>query len=297
MAGFHSTKLSKRIDKLRMRNKKMLELSHMMPECHAEGYVMIDADSGRILINKGAFKKTYPASTTKVLTFLLALKKFGDLEATVTVPEVTGSGSLMGIEAGEQLRIIDLLYGLMLPSGNDAAEALAILSSGSIEKFVQEMNELAKDIGCSERSHFVNPHGIFRSKHTTCAYDMALITKKAMENPLFNKVVCTTVYTCKTSKKTLTLQNTNALLHQKSGNKDRRYIYATGVKTGTTGKGYSLISSATKNDVNLIQVYLHSQTDLGTPKGRRHRFIDSKALFEFAFDNYRALKKHPIIIK
>ncbi len=293
----HQTQALNRSGKSHKRDNKQSDLSHMMPECHAGYYVMVDADSGKVLISKNAFQKTYPASTTKILTFLLALKKFDDLEATVTVPEVIGHDSLMGIEEGEQLRIIDLLYGLMLPSGNDAAEALAILGSGSIEEFVQEMNELAKEIGCSERSHFVNPHGIFNSKHTTCAYDMALIAQKAMQNRLFNKIVGTTVYTCKTSKKEIKLQNTNALIHRKAGNNDRRYIYATGVKTGKTGKGYSLVSSATKNNVNLIQVYLNSTDDFGTSEGKMYRFLDSKALFEFAFENYRALKKHPIIIK
>ena len=257
---------------------------------------MIDEDSGKVLIGKNALKKTYPASTTKIPTFLLALKKFDDLEAEVCIPAVVAHDSLMGIEEGEKLKIIDLLYGLMLPSGNDAAEALAILASGSIKDFAKEMNEYAKEIGCSKATHFVNPHGLFSSKHTTCAYDMALITKKAMQNRLFNKIVGTTVYTCTTDKKELKLQNTNLLIHRKPGKRDRRYVYATGVKTGKTGKGYSLVSSATKNNVNLIQVYFNSTDDFGTGIGKAHRFVDSKALFEFAFENYHDLRKAPVII-
>lgn len=276
----------------------MLNLNKLrLPKCHANNYVMMDANSGKILISKNAFEKTYPASTTKILTCLLALKKFDDLEKVITFPKVINYGSLMGVGEGEKIRIIDLLYGLMLPSGNDAAEAIAILASGSIEKFAEEMNELAKEIGCSVDSHYVNPHGVFNPDHTSTAYDMALITMAAMKNPLFLKIVNTGMYTCKSDKKEYTVHNTNALIHRKPGFNDRRYVYATGVKTGQTSKGYSLVSSAYKNDVSLVQVYLNSTDDFGTDKGWLHRFIDSKAMFEFVFDHYQTMAGHIADIK
>lgn len=268
-----------------------------LPECHANQYVMIDGDSGEILLAKNAFEPAYPASTTKVLTCMLALNKLSDLDQVISFPKVIDYGSLAGIGTGEKVKIIDLLYGLMLPSGNDAAEALALLSCGSITKFSEEMTKVAIDLGCSEHTNFVNPHGVFNPKHTSTAYDMALIARVAMNNPTFRKIVSTGAYTFHSDKKEYTVENTNALVHQKKGFTNRTYAYATGVKTGQTSKGYSLISSASRDGRNLIQVYLNSTADFGTNQGWLHRFLDSKALFEFCFNHYELLRQRMIVIE
>ncbi len=270
---------------------------YSVPECHAQKYVMMDAGSGEILIAKDPFAPTWPASTTKVLTCLIALESFGDIEETIIFPlKEKKIGTVAGIGYGESIKVIDLLYGLMLPSGNDAAEAIAVILDGSVEKFAERMNTRSREIGCSEKSNFVNPHGIFDDKHMVTAYDMALISRKAMENDIFRKIVKTDVYCCKSDVSQYIWENTNALIHKNKAFYDRRYVYATGVKTGQNKRGYSLISAAEKNGIKLLQVYLNSSDDMGTNQGWVYRFADSRNMFEYTFEHYEQLKDKRIIL-
>ena len=147
-----------------------------------------------MLSQKGIYDRVYPASTTKILTCLVALEH-GDLSDTVTVPEearITVSGSSMAdLKVGDQLSLQDLLYGLMIPSGNDAAAAVAVYIAGSEEAFAEMMNETALRLGATQ-SHFVNPHGLPDDNHYTTPYDMYLIFQAAMKNPDFRDIIATT---------------------------------------------------------------------------------------------------------
>ena len=158
---------------------------------------LFDLTDREILYSKDAFEKLYPASITKVMTALIAIK-YGNLEDQVTVTEdavITETGAtLCGIQPGDTLTLEQLLYGLMLPSGNDAGAAIAIHMSGSIDAFADKMNEEAKRLGATD-THFMNPHGLTNADHYTTAYDLYLIFNEALKQPEFRKVTGTTSYT------------------------------------------------------------------------------------------------------
>ena len=163
----------------------------------SEAAALFDEDGREVLYSKDAFERLYPASITKVMTALVALE-YGNLSDQVTVTEdavITESGaSLCGIEPGDVLTLEQLLYGLMLPSGNDAGAAIAVHIAGSIEAFADMMNVEADRIGAVD-THFVNPHGLHDPDHYTTAYDLYLIFHEAMKNPVFREITGTTAYT------------------------------------------------------------------------------------------------------
>ena len=163
----------------------------------SEAAALFDEDGREVLYSKDAFERLYPASITKVMTALVALE-YGNLSDQVTVTEdavITESGaSLCGIEPGDVLTLEQLLYGLMLPSGNDAGAAIAVHIAGSIEAFADMMNAEADRIGAVD-THFVNPHGLHDPDHYTTAYDLYLIFHEAMKNPVFRESTGTTAYT------------------------------------------------------------------------------------------------------
>ena len=163
----------------------------------SEAAALFDEDGREVLYSKDAFERLYPASITKVMTALVALE-YGNLSDQVTVTEdavITESGaSLCGIEPGGVLTLEQLLYGLMLPSGNDAGAAIAVHIAGSIEAFADMMNAEADRIGAVD-THFVNPHGLHDPDHYTTAYDLYLIFHEAMKNPVFREITGTTAYT------------------------------------------------------------------------------------------------------
>ena len=163
----------------------------------SEAAALFDEDGREVLYSKDAFERLYPASTTKIMTALVALE-YGNLSDQVTVTEdavITESGaSLCGIEPGDVLTLEQLLYGLMLPSGNDAGAAIAVHIAGSIEAFADMMNAEADRIGAVD-THFVNPHGLHDPDHYTTAYDLYLIFHEAMKNPVFREITGTTAYT------------------------------------------------------------------------------------------------------
>lgn len=251
---------------------------------NAESAILIDGDTGKILYEKSAYEKRAPTSTTKIMTALLALEhcKTTDV-ATVTSEAITSVPSGYStdlLKMGEELTIKDLLYALLLPSSNEAANVLAIHIAGSIDSFASMMNTKAMDLGC-KNTHFVNPNGVHDDNHYSTAYDLSLIAKEAMKNDIFRQIVSTASYTLPNSNKysriDRTLITTNDLIKKQSNN---YYEYAIGIKTGfTTPAKNCLVSSATKDGKTLIAVVLRSNTD-------NNRYNDTKTLFNYGFDNF-----------
>ena len=238
-------------------------------------YVVIEKTTGRVLYENNSTQKAYMASTTKILTAITVINNF-DLKTEVKVPkECVGiEGSSIYLQEGEIFTVEDLLYGLMLRSGNDAAETLAVTLSGNVESFVNLMNQTAKRLGATQ-SNFTNPHGLHNDNHYTTAYDLALITSKALSNPSFAKIASCKSYTAieKTSNIKRTWTNKNKMLFS--------FQDATGVKTGFTKKaGRCLVSSAKRNGMELICVVLNEQ----------NHYEVSKKLLNDAFETYRLIK-------
>jgi len=235
--------------------------------------IVIDALSGRVLYEKDGYSERKIASLTKVMTAIVTVENV-KLDEIVTVKTGSGSigGSTIGVKKGDEITVKALMYGMLMESGNDCAYALAEYVGGSIENFGIMMTEKAKEIGAKDSS-FKNPHGLDVEGHYSTAYDMALITKYALNNQVINEIVGTNSITVQFGKIVKTFSNTNRLL--------RTYSFADGVKTGfTNGANRCLISSATKGDLRIIAVVLGSDTtDI--------RFNDSKALLEYGIDTYK----------
>lgn len=214
--------------------------------------IVMEKTSNRILYGSNIHEKKYMASTTKILTALVIIENCNlDEIVTVGAKTVGIEGSSIYLEAGEKLSVKDLLYGLMLRSGNDCAETLAVHCSGSIEKFASLMNETAAKIGATE-SNFVNPHGLHNDNHYTTAYDLALISCYAIRNATFKEIVSTqkTRIPFSTRNTERVLVNKNKMLKDFEG--------ATGIKTGFTKKaGRCLVSSCERNGMELVSVVLN----------------------------------------
>ncbi|HEY8421881.1 MAG TPA: D-alanyl-D-alanine carboxypeptidase family protein [Thermoclostridium sp.] len=235
---------------------------------NARSAIVMDFDSGRVLYEKNAYQKRPMASTTKVMTAIVALEN-GNLDDVVTVSRNAASihGSLMHLKAGEKLTLRELMYGLLLCSGNDAAIAIAEHIGGSVDGFLVMMNNKAKEIGAFD-TNFTTPHGLDEVGHYSTAYDMALITRYALNNPVFNEIVKTTSIQIGNRY----LSNTNEMLTSYPG--------ADGVKTGYTGKaGRCLITSATRDGRRFISVVLFCDS-------RAQRALSSKLILDYAFSLY-----------
>lgn len=253
--------------------------------------ILIDAASGKILYEKNSHEQHYPASTTKILTAILALENL-KLSDPVEIDGETPftEGSRIYLLEGEEVTVEEVLYGLMLESANDAAVALAKKMKGTVEEFAKYMNEKAEALG-AENTHFVNPNGLHDDNHMTTAYDLAMIAKYAMKNPVFRDYVTTYQYTMRATnlQETRYLYNTNRLLydniHKVPVNgvlRPCKYDGITGIKTGYTSKaGGCLVASAKRGDTELIAVTLAS-TDMG-------RFADCIALLDYGFANYKTV--------
>ena len=259
-----------------------LEADHL----YAESAVLIDADTGEVLFSKNSRVRMYPASTTKIMTLLLGLESGISLDEQVTIPQeaaqITGDSSKVPVYPGDEMTFRDLLYGFMLKSGNDGANAVAMLVSGSIDGFVALMNARAEEIGCVG-THFANAHGLHDEGHYTTAQDLALITRTAMQNETFADIVGTASYdmTIRRSGQTsqYTAVSSNSLLL--SGQK---YYYpdCNGVKTGYTGKaGYCFVGSAERDGVRLISVVMNCPQE-------SEKWYDTARLFEYGFTRYAA---------
>ena len=222
------------------------------PKVEAEAAVLVDAATGRILyaVNPDAYM--YPASTTKIMTALVALEK-GKLDSVVTVSRRAASvdGSCLELKAGDRLSLRDLIQGMMLVSGNDAAEAVAEHIAGSVPAFADLMNAKADKMGLSH-THFSNPHGLpDPNNHYSSARDLAVIAAEALKNPEFARIVAVKDYTVPLlNRPYLRASTTNRFL--------RTYPGATGVKTGSTqAAGDCLVAAAKRGNTQLIAVLLN----------------------------------------
>lgn len=233
----------------------------------SEAAALFDINGRETLYSKEAFEKLYPASITKVMTALVAIKN-GDLNDRVAVTDeavITEAGAtLCGIEPGDTLTLEQLLYGLMLPSGNDAGAAIAVHMAGSIDGFAEMMNQEAASLGATG-THFVNPHGLNDPDHYTTAYDLYLIFNEALTYPVFRQIIGTTAYTANYHNK-----NSEAVSKTwKGGNwfmtherETPEGLTVVGGKTGTTqSAGYCLImASRDQNDREYISVVLKADS-------------------------------------
>ena len=217
----------------------------------SKGECVIEVNSLRVLDSYNENKKLYPASTTKILTALTVIENF-DLNKEITVPKscVGTPGSSIYLRENERLKVIELLYGLMLRSGNDCAECLSTAFT-SRNDFIALMNKTAKKCGALN-SNFTNPHGLHDNNHYTTAYDLALISAKAMKNDVFKKIVST---------KSIKISNDGYDYDRVLINKNKMlksYDGCNGIKTGYTEKaGRCLVSSALKNNMEVISVVLN----------------------------------------
>ena len=239
-----------------------------------EAAVLMDARNGQVLYGKNMHKQMYPASTTKILTAILALEK-GHLDELVAIPKdaCQVEGTSLGLRAGEQLTLRDLLYALLMASANDVAVAIADHMAGSVANFAGLMNEKAKSLGATD-SHFTNPHGLPDPDHYSSAYDLALIARYAMQNTTFREIV-------KTRFKVISRQLQGPLQEQ-LWNHNRlleRYRGAIGIKTGyTVEAGQCLVASAQRNGRELIAVVLKSQGEA--------IYEDAEKLLDYGFNNF-----------
>ncbi len=245
----------------------------------ADKAIVMDADTGRVLYERNADKKSLIASTTKIMTALVVCEQCNVLDRVKIPKEAVGiEGSSMYLKEGEVLTVQELLYGLMLHSGNDAAVALAIYCGGTVEGFAQLMNDKARMLGL-KNTHFVNPHGLDNPEHYSTARDLAVLACYAMENPIFAK----TVSTKKVTVGQRYLTNHNKLLWRVEG--------ADGVKTGfTKAAGRILVSSAVRDGRRLVIVTIDDGND----------WADHQALYEDGFQRYsikQIVKKGDILGK
>ncbi len=250
--------------------------------------IAMDFDSGSILYGKDMNKKIYPASTTKILTAILTIENL-DLDKKVIVSSTSvdstpDGSSVMGVKQGEIFTIEELLYGLMLPSGNDAALVLAEAVSGNVESFVNLMNEKLQEIGCYN-THFANPHGFHDENHYTTAHDMVKLFRYCLKNDTFKKIIGTYEYELASTNITNTtrkLINTNKLLNVKNSN--TYYQFAKGGKTGYTDEARNtLISYSVKDGKTIIVGTFGGILDSNRVP---YTYSDSKILYEYCFNNF-----------
>ena len=231
------------------------------PANTAKSGVVIDGDSGKIIYSKYPHKQRDPLSTTKLLTALVALEHL-DINDTVTVTKTAADtpGSTAGLIAGEKIKVRDLIYGAMLPSGNDAAVALAVSVSGTKAKFAKLMNEKAEELGCDD-SHFSNPHGWKAKTHYSSAYDMAVIAREAMEIPIIKRACSTEIYRmAKTNKhKSRLIATTNYFV---AGKKYPECGVFAG-KTGTWESYNASLISACRRDGKVVYASVLQDTTAG----------------------------------
>ncbi len=240
----------------------------------ASSVIAMDLNTSRILYEQNINEKKLIASTTKIMTAIITIENI-DINKVITIKDnvLKAYGSAIYIEVGEKLTIKDLLYGLLLRSGNDAAIALAYEVAGSMENFASLMNSYAQKIGMTN-TYFYNAHGLEEkdgSGNISTALDMALLTKYAYQNKIFREIFGTKKYTVKTNYKTYSWTNKNKLLHS--------YEYATGGKTGFTQKARrTLVTTASKNHLDLVVVTLNDPND----------FADHLSIYETIYKNYQA---------
>ena len=231
-------------------------------DLYAKAALVMDMQSGEIFLNKQADRRLYPASTTKIMTLLLALDQLKP-EQMVTIPQAAGEvpkdSSLTPVTPGETMPARDLFYGLMLRSGNDAANALAVLCAGTVDGFVAQMNQKAAELGMTG-THFTNPHGYHNEQHYTTARDLARLTMAALQNAAFREVITQNVYTMQPTKlrQALMIEVNTDLFNPLS---PHYYAGAFGVKSGyTRAAGFCYVGCAQREGKMLLAVVLGGRT-------------------------------------
>jgi D-alanyl-D-alanine carboxypeptidase (penicillin-binding protein 5/6) len=254
-----------------------------LPKTNSRRYIVYDRISKSMIIGKNEDVKSAMASTTKIMTTIVILEK-ADLNEKVTVSAKAGGtgGSRLGLKRGDKASVRDLLYGLMLRSGNDAAVALAEHVGGSVKGFAELMNEKAIELGLTN-THFVTPHGLDDANHYTTALELAKLTDYAMDNETFAKIVgkkSTTIYINNQSRQ---INNTNELLGVLNG--------VVGVKTGfTNNAGRCLVTETKRNNMDIITIVLGADT-------KKDRTKDSVNLIEYTFSKYKMYNLEEQIIE
>ena len=240
------------------------------PSGPAVAVLLFDEASAQVLYHHNGNEPLAPASLTKIATAIVAIER-GDLDRRVTTDvdsRVMRGSTVMGLIPGDEFTVRDLLYGMMLPSGNDAALAIGRATSGSDSAFVEDMNKLAARLGLTE-THFANPHGLNAPGHLTSAHDLALLSRYAMTLPDFRAVVTTTAWVARGSRDIAVTNVINDVLYSIAG--------ADGVKSGYTRQaGRTLVASATRNGHRLYAVVLNDQ----------QRLTDASALLEWGFRSF-----------
>ena len=257
--------------------------------------IVMDTDSGRVLYENRSHEQRLIASTTKILTAIVTIEN-NDIDKKVTAGNeiLKMYGTSIYLEVGEKMRIEDLLYGLLLRSGNDAAVTLATATSGNEKDFVKLMNKKAQELSMKD-SIFANSHGLDEeTKNYSTAYDMALLSKYASQNKVYQKIVATKKYVLSTGTKTYLWYNRNKLLNN--------YEFCTGGKNGyTPSAGKTLVTTATKDDLNLTIVTLNDGDEYNTHKElyeemfnkyKNYKIIDKKE-----FNNSKSYIKENLYIK
>ncbi len=266
---------------------------------NSQAVYMVNTDTGTVVYKQNENKELYPASFVKIMVAILVLEKYSDPKSiTVTAPqyifdelyeESGGTASNAGIMVGEKVNMLDLLYAMLLPSACEAASIVAdYMGNGSIPDFVEQMNEKAKELGCTH-TNYVNAHGLHDPEQVTSAYDMYLITEYALTLPLFKKISTTREYKMsKTNKHSEAryIYHTNTMMTSSSS---YYYPYIKGIKTGTTDEsGKNLVSLGSKNGYNYILITMGAPTvyENGATISDNLCFIDTQNLYDWAFDNY-----------
>ena len=259
--------------------------------------ILIEASTGKIVYEKSAYEKMYPASTTKIMTAILTLENCSLTDTTIVstnaVQSIPYSYSTAYLQIGEELTIYQLLNVLLIASANDAANVLAEHVAGSVESFCSMMNTKAQELGCLN-TNFVNANGIHNENHYSTAYDLALIARYAMQNETFRSIVATKNYTLPATNKWTQnnryFKNTNELLIPDSRDAVDNYYYeyCNGIKTGYTNAAKEcIVASVKKDNLEFIVVTLGSDK---TDNGLSQRYLDCKTLFNYAFSNYSTHK-------
>lgn len=273
---------------------------------YSESAILMESKTGKVLYEKNMNERKYPASTTKILTAIIALEKCELNETAVAsanaVNEIKSGYTKANIQVGETFTIEQLLNVMMVQSANEAATIIAEHISGNVEEFSKLMNQKAQEIGC-KNSNFVNANGVHSDNHYSTAYDLALIARYCMENDKFrslaNMMECSLPRTEFWQDEQVeengerVFKNTNKLLL--SDNK-YYYPYAIGIKTGfTTPAKNCLISASNKDGFETIAIVLHAES---TEEGESARYLDTINLFEYGYNNYKLediLKEYPNI--
>lgn len=262
---------------------------------HAKSAILVDAENGNVLFAKNARERMYPASTTKVMTLLLALESGIGMDTSVVIPQqaqdIPADSSLVPVFPGDEMTFRDLLYGFMLTSGNDGANAVAVMVSGNVPAFVERMNKRARELGC-EDTHFANPHGYHDPDHYSTALDLSRIACAAVKLEAFRRISSAPNYVMHIKRNKADMEvrvvNTNSLLKS-----DNTYYYpdCIGIKTGYhSHAGQCFVGAAERDGVRLVSVDLNSISNTD-------KWVDTIRMFNYGFTRYTAYSLEDMFTK